>query len=231
MVVFLREKKLTTSTGNNRKGTIMTETKPATPGPETTEPLDVTQMIEDAAHDPCMPIRNLGGHLITCNYGDWLTFDKCDCANGLAGTPDTPPTHVNVAPMPLRDWIASTINISDEAAHDMATGIKMAELKQRRIETVSAILGVDDPEAQGITVVDIAKARAKLRYLEADAMLHWRLVSLQQQRDAAELLRLVCVCGHGPDQHDTDQASAQDHGGSEPCRECTCEQYTRPNHG
>jgi hypothetical protein len=206
------------------------------------EPAD--RMLEDAAHDPCMPVRNLGGHIITCNYGDWPTFEKCGCAEGLAGTPSKPPTHVNVAPMPLRDFFATTIDVSYEQARELAEGIKASRMQQQRI--ISTIVGNDEP----ISVVDIADARAKLRYLEADAMCHWRSESSEIQRKAAAaaaaereanpLITLdtktpsgwVCDCGHEPERHGAvDRRQAIEMGVREieggACDECDCEAYSR----
>ena len=166
----------------------MTDAKPidGETGPATVEAAD--HMLEDAAQDPCMPVRNLGGHLVTCNYGDWASFDKCDCARGIAGTPQQA-TAVVVGPMPLRDVFAMTIDISDDHAHDMAVGIKVAEAKRQQVKLVSATLGIEDASQQ-VSCVDIAEARAKLRYLEADAMLHWRVESIRVQAAAeADLAR------------------------------------------
>ena len=157
---------------------------PGTSGPAVVEAFN--QMLEDAAQDPCMPVRNLGGHLVACNYGDWPTFEKCKCMEGLAGIPQQA-TAVVVGPMPIRDVIAMTINISDDHAHDMAAGIKVAEAKRQQVKLVSAALGIEDASQQ-VSCVDIAEARAKLRYLEADAMLHWRVESMRVQAAAEAAL-------------------------------------------
>lgn len=170
-------------------------------------------LLSDAAEDPCMPIRNLAGHIVTCNFGDWVDFSKCKCAEGLANVPEKQTAFV-VAPMPLRDIFASSIHISDEVAHDLAMGVRKARKQKQKIETVSAILGVGNDEP--LTIIELADARAKIRYLEADAMIAWRAESLRINADVAAAERAakvkeagdkaadtpICVCGHSVIQHE-----------------------------
>lgn len=177
------------------------------------------ELLSDASEDPCMPIRNLAGHLVTCNYGDWADFTKCKCAEGLLTSPEQKTAFV-VAPMPLRDILASSIQVSDEMAHELAMGIRAGIKKRKKIHPVTAVLGVEVPEEDGpLTVVDLAAARAKIRYLEADAMLAWRTHSLkinaEAKADAERAAKAevagqkaaatpICVCNHDALQHGSD---------------------------
>lgn len=138
-------------------------------------------LVADAAEDPSMPIRNLAGHLVTCNYGDWPDFAKCKCAEGLVGMPEKQTAFV-VAPMPLRDLLAASIQVSDESAHELAMAIRQAIKQGQKIETVGEVLGVSNEPP--LTVTDLADARAKIRYLEADAMISWRAISLRLNAEA-----------------------------------------------
>ena len=155
-----------------------------------------------------MPIRNLAGHLVTCNYGDWADFTKCKCAEGLLTAPEQKTAFV-VAPMPLRDLLASSVHVSDEMAHELAMGIRQAQKQNNKIETVGQALGVANEPP--LTVIELADARAKIRYLEADAMVAWRAQSLKinaEANAAAEraakaeaAATLICDCGHSVTQH------------------------------
>lgn len=138
-------------------------------------------LLADAAEDPSMPIRNLAGHLVTCNYGDWADFSKCKCAEGLVGMPEKQTAFV-VAPMPLRDLLASSIQVSDELAHELAVAIRQTIKQGQKIETVGEVLGVSNELP--LTVIELADARAKIRYLEADAMISWRAISLRLNAEA-----------------------------------------------
>lgn len=144
------------------------------------------QLEEQAAADPCFPIRNLAGHRVDCNYGDFPNFTKCKCAQGLLTLPEAVAV-VAVSPLPLRDHFAASVHVSDDLAHDLAAGIKAerkkAEEKEKRIHTVGNVLGLDQPERPP-TIVELADAKAKIRYLEADAMIYWRVESARQQVEA-----------------------------------------------
>ena len=186
-------------------------------------------LVADAAEDPCMPIRNLAGHLVTCNYGDWADFTKCKCAEGLLSAPEQKTAFV-IAPMPLRDLLASSVNVSDEMAHELAMGIRQARKQNNKIESVGEALGVSNEPP--ITVVELADARAKIRYLEADAMIVWRGESLRINADAARAAKVeaagakaeataICVCGHHAAQHKAI--------GDDACMltDCGCKRYDR----
>ena len=65
-----------------------------------------------------------------------------------------------------------------------------------------------------MTIIELTDARAKIRYLEADAMIAWRADSLrikaEAERDAKAKVvgekaaaTPICICGHGADQHET----------------------------
>ena len=187
-------------------------------------------LVADAAEDPCMPIRNLAGHLVTCNYGDWADFTKCKCAEGLLSAPEQKTAFV-IAPMPLRDLLASSVNVSDEMAHELAMGIRQARKQNNKIESVGEALGVSNEPP--ITVVELADARAKIRYLEADAMITWRAKSLKINADAARAAKVevagakaaatpICVCGHSVTQHELRDFK------DAPCMlsSCGCKAYT-----
>lgn len=185
-------------------------------------------LLEVAADDPCMPIRNLAGHIVSCNYGDWIDFSKCKCAEGLLTAPEKATAFV-VAPMPLRDILASSVQVSDEMAHELAMGIRAAQKANQKIETVGEAFGVtNDPP---LTVIELADARAKIRYLEADAMISWRVQSLKIQAEAEAAAKAelagdkaaatpICVCGHSVIQHDMDELGTCTLSG------CGCKSYT-----
>lgn len=172
----------------------------------------------DGALDPCMPVRNLGGHLVDCNYGDWPDFSKCDCAEGLAGIP-AKRAAFHVSPMPLRDCFAMGINVSEDYARELAEGIAINKARAKMIQTPGELMA--GPEPAAVSVIDIAEARAKLRYLEADAMIAWRAESLQMQAEmmaVAQASEYVCVCGHEPEDHGRQRQA---------CAHCNCEGYAQ----
>lgn len=186
-------------------------------------------LLEDAEQDPCVPIRNLVGHLVYCNYGDWADFTKCKCAEGLLTAPEQKTAFV-VAPMPLRDILASSIQVSDEMAHDLAMGIRKAQKQGQKIETVGEVLGVSNEPL--LTLIELADARAKIRYLEADAMISWRSISLRMNaeaktkadakpeakaREQPETMNRVCQCGHAAIGHARDKE-----GKLMGCTQCYC---------
>ena len=202
--------------------------RPGASGPVLSELTD-NELRENAEDDPCMPIRNLAGHLVTCNYGDWADFTKCKCAEGLLSAPEQKTAFV-IAPMPLRDLLASSVNVSDEMAHELAMGIRQARKQNNKIESVGEALGVSNEPP--ITVVELADARAKIRYLEADAMIVWRGESLRINADAARAAKVeaagakaeataICVCGHHAAQHKAI--------GDDACMltDCGCKRYDR----
>lgn len=176
------------------------------------------ELRESAADDPCLPVRNLAGHIVTCNYGDWADFSKCKCSEGLLGAPEQKTAFV-VAPMPLRDILASSIQVSDEMAHELAIGIRKARKQDSKIETVGQVLGVSNEPP--LTIIELADARAKIRYLEADAMIVWRAQSLKINAEAARETDpqpgRLCGCGHGVHAHDQNNS-----GGLLGCARCGC---------
>ena len=129
-----------------------------------------------------MAIRNHGGHFTYCNYGDWYDFSKCRCAEGLLSVAKTP-THVAVAPLPLRDMIAMHVQVTDEYAADMAKGMRMAIAAQNRVQLVAEVLGT--AEDAPVTMADMANMKAKIRYLESDAMIVWRAEAEAKARERA----------------------------------------------
>lgn len=208
-------------------------------GVEAMKGLTVADLVTDAAEDPCMPIRNLAGHIVTCNYGDWADFSKCKCAEGLLTSPEKQTAFV-ASPMPLRDIFASSIHISDDVSHDLAMGIRKAREQNQKIKTVSSVLGVGND--QPLTIVELADARAKIRYLEADAMIAWRAESLrinaEIKADAERAAKVdaagakaeatpICGCGHSATQHE-----AKDFGDSVCMLDsCMCKRYQRASPG
>lgn len=179
------------------------------------------ELRENAEDDPCMPIRNLAGHIVSCNYGDWPDFSKCQCAEGLVSTPEKQ-TAVSVSPMPLRDMFAQSIFVSDELASDLAFSIRKERTRRQKVQPVAEALGVTDETP--LTIVELTDARAKIRYLEADAMCTWRRESLRIQAEAEAKARegvkpeaepsgivtpgaRVCRCGHGVNAHDQNNRS------------------------
>ena len=192
------------------------------------------KLLSDASEDPCMPIRNLAGHIATCNYGDWADFSKCKCAEGLLTSPEKQTAFV-VAPMPLRDTLASSVQVSDEMAHDLAMGIRQAQKQQSKIETVGEVLGVSNEPP--LTIIELADARAKIRYLEADAMISWRAQSLKINAEAARtakaevakverpLEHVVCDCGHSVNSHDQNN-----NGKLLGCARCACSEWNQKLH-
>jgi hypothetical protein len=137
------------------------------------EPVELPDLVAQAAEDPCMPIRNLAGHFIMCNFGDWVDFSKCDCEQGIAGAGKEPDAFA-VSPMPLRDFFAATINISDDQAVELAAAVKQRRENLTPKELAQAMVG---NEPVDLTITEIAEARARLRYLEADVLLNWRTQS------------------------------------------------------
>jgi hypothetical protein len=121
----------------------------------------------DAERDPTLPIRNFQGHFVTCNYGDWFDFTKCDCGESLIGMPERNEAF-QISPLPLRDTFAMAIDIPLDQAIELAALLKKGEQK---IETVDLITG---GEPMPLTMREVAEARARLRYLEADAMIERR---------------------------------------------------------
>ncbi len=94
--------------------------------------------------------RNTLGHLDACNYSDWVDFSKCQCAEGLACVPKQAQAYT-VAPMPLRDYFAATVDVPwDVAAMVCSDGVGRSG------------------KLLCVTVIDV---RAQLRYAEADAMI------------------------------------------------------------
>lgn len=202
----------------------MTETtnQNPTPEPNVTGTHDIRA---DGALDPCLPVRNLGGHLVTCAYGDWADFSKCDCAEGLAGIPATRAAY-QVSPLPLRDLIAAHTHVSDAAALDLAIGMSQQRAADQRIQLLN-----DEDEGGGYkpTIMEMADAKAKLRYLEADAMISWRAESAEIQRRViaerkAAASANACICGHDPALHQPTQTLAGVLPGE--CTECNCENFT-----
>lgn len=100
--------------------------------------------------------RNTLGHFEDCPYWDWGDFSKCKCAEFLAGIPE-PANAVVVAPMPLRDYFASQVNVPWQEAFNMAMACR-SELD----------LGGK------CSFQEIISARVQLRYLEADGMIAFR---------------------------------------------------------
>jgi hypothetical protein len=105
--------------------------------------------------------RNGLGHLDDCNYFDWPDFSKCECAKGLAGIPEQA-THVQVAPMPLRDWLAGAIDIPFDRAVEHA---------EHRLKDQQRLLAT---QTQGVTMQLAMSALAELRYMAADMMILYR---------------------------------------------------------
>lgn len=116
---------------------------------------ELGDLLEPAKSDPCIPCRNFAGHFVTCNFGDWPSFDKCDCAGALANAPKEANV-VRVSPMPLRDHIAALVTAPEDDALELASA---------------------QAEGGTPTLADMAMARAWLRYLEADAMIAQRAVA------------------------------------------------------
>lgn len=130
--------------------------------------------LEQAASDPCFAIRNLAGHFTTCNYGDWHDFTKCHCAESLLSAPEQSEAF-QVVPMPLRDFFAASVNIPLEQAAELALLLKGGA------EAIAAgDLDLSKTIAATLTMAEVAEAKARLRYLEADAMCERRKVKRGQ---------------------------------------------------
>lgn len=206
----------------------MTDTK------ETTTIIELTQdeEREAARDDPNLAVRNAFGHWTGCNYGDWLDFSKCDCAEGLAGVPAKHQA-MTVEAMPLRDYFAATVTIPWEEGVNLA-----AQENSERI----AIGG-------GVTLAEVIEARCRLRYLEADAMIIRRAHPPREQFEAGKergknygeslsdagaddglSTKYLCQCGHQPERHRAriavggQVATAGINGGD--CELCDCRSYT-----
>jgi len=111
---------------------------------ETTDPRGSNTDIRD-------PTRNALGHWDGCPYWDWRDFSKCQCEDGLACITES--TIHTVSPMPLRDFFAATVNLPWQAAVDAA---------------------VDGSKLSRPTLAEVIEIRARMRYIEADAMLRAR---------------------------------------------------------
>jgi len=180
-------------------------------------------MNDDVANDPNRAERNLRGHLVTCNYGDWLDFTKCECAEELIGVPEKRVDY-HVAPMSMRDYFAASIVVSDEAAHSLATNIKRKEASSAMITDAMGMAAAREP----LSIMDIASARARIRYLEADIMLDWRNQTKSRQIEAEKILKddWLCVCGHAPMNHEAMHRNKHEVE-SGACNECNCSNYVK----
>ena len=141
--------------------------------------IEPVSLRDAGADDPSMPVRNIAGHFVDCNYGDWQDFTKCTCAVGILSGPARAEAFT-VSPMPLRDYFAATVHIGHEEAYVLAKGMKAKQAQEQRITIAGQPEANPEP-----TVIDIAEARAKLRYLDADAMVAWRAESRRLQRAEA----------------------------------------------
>jgi len=120
--------------------------------------------------DQTKEARNSLGHFEDCNYWDWPDLSKCNCAAGLAGANNGAGPY-QISPIPLRDHFACAVTPSDEEALNLA----MAEFN-----ATNAIHLVNKKQAP--TIGDIIIARARLRYIEADAMIEVRKAKPETRR-------------------------------------------------